>query len=125
LALSLGLGGSLVLAVTLSLASGRFVAGDRSPGRRLGTIDNRGSHFYLTMYWADELAAQTDDTTLAAVFAPLAASLAASEEQIVAELLAIQGHPVNLGGYYHPDPALIAAVMRPSPTLNTALATLS
>jgi isocitrate dehydrogenase len=90
----------------------------------LGGLDNRGSHIYLALYWAQELAAQTDDTDLAALFAPLASALEAAEDTVVAELLAVQGKPVELGGYYHPDPALAAAAMRPSPSFNAALDTL-
>ncbi len=107
-----------VLAKTLDAATGTFLENDRSPGRKLGTIDNRGSHFYLALYWAQELAAQTDDAELAAAFAPVAAALADAEEQIVSELVAVQGEPVEIGGYYHPDVELVARVMRPSATLN-------
>ena len=107
-----------VLADTLDAATGTFLENDKSPGRALGTIDNRGSHFYLALYWAQELAAQTTDTELAALFAPVAESLAANEQAIVAELLAVQGSPVDIGGYYHPDEKLVEAVMRPSHTLN-------
>jgi isocitrate dehydrogenase len=91
----------------------------------VGTIDNRGSHFYLGLYWAQELAKQTDDPALAATFASLAAVLGAGEEQIVAELIAVQGKPVDIGGYYHPNVQLVEAAMRPSVTLNTALASLA
>ena len=107
-----------VLAETLDAATGTFLENDKSPGRALGTIDNRGSHFYLALYWAQELAAQKADLELAAAFAPVAEALAANEQQIVAELLAVQGSPVDIGGYYHPDPKLVEAVMRPSKTLN-------
>jgi isocitrate dehydrogenase len=107
-----------VLAVTLDAATGTFLENDKSPGRALGTIDNRGSHFYLALYWAQELAGQTEDAELAAAFAPVAAELGAKEADIVAELLAVQGKAVDLGGYYHPDEALVAQVMRPSATLN-------
>jgi isocitrate dehydrogenase len=113
-----------VLADALDRATATFLDEDRSPGRRLGTIDNRGSHFYLALYWAQELAAQTEDAELAAAFAPLAESLAANEETIVAELLAVQGSPVDVGGYYLPDADKASAVMRPSTTFNTALAAL-
>ncbi len=116
--------GAQVLADTLDRATGTFLDRDKSPTRRVGGIDNRGSHFYLALYWAEELAAQTDDTDLAAVFAPLAASLAAGETQIVAELDAVQGSPADIGGYYRPDDAKADAVMRPSATLNAALAAL-
>src|SRR5487761_1092526 len=97
---------------------------DKSPARSVPGIDNRGSHFYLALYWAQELARQSDDPELAAAFAPLAAKLAADEETIVAELLSVQGAPVDIGGYYRPDDAKTEAVMRPSTTFNKALATL-
>ena len=113
-----------VLADTLDRATGTFLDENKSPARRVGQIDNRGSHFYLALYWAQELATQTDDADLAASFAGLAKILAENEEQIAGELLAVQGSPVDLGGYYRPDPARTAAVMRPSPTFNEALAAL-
>ena len=114
-----------ILADTLDRATGTFLENDKSPGRALGTIDNRGSHFYLALYWAQELAAQTEDAELAAAFAPVAEKLAANEETIVSELLAVQGKPVEIGGYYHPDPEKVAAVMRPSATLNAIFDELS
>lgn len=110
-----------ILADTLDAATGTFLEEDRSPGRSLGTIDNRGSHFYLGLYWAQELARQTADAQLAAAFAPIAEKLAAAEQQIVAELNGVQGHPVDIGGYYHPDAAKVSAVMRPSETLNAVI----
>ncbi|HEY3562060.1 MAG TPA: NADP-dependent isocitrate dehydrogenase [Kribbella sp.] len=113
-----------ILADTLDRATATFLNEDKSPTRRVGGIDNRGSHFYLSLYWAQELAKQTDDADLAKAFAPLAETLAANEQTIVDELLAVQGSPADLGGYYHPDPAKAAAVMRPSKTWNEALATL-
>ncbi|WP_144629029.1 NADP-dependent isocitrate dehydrogenase [Arthrobacter woluwensis] len=113
-----GTPGAKVLADTLDRATGTFLLENKSPGRKLGTIDNRGSHFYLALYWAQELAAQKDDAALAEAFAPLAEALAAQEETIVSELLAVQGHPVELGGYYRPDEAKATAAMRPSATLN-------
>ncbi|MEV4260510.1 NADP-dependent isocitrate dehydrogenase [Kribbella sp. NPDC049584] len=113
-----------VLADTLDRATATFLNEDKSPTRRVGGIDNRGSHFYLSLYWAQELAKQTDDAALAKAFAPLAESLSANEQTIVGELLAVQGNPVDLGGYYQPDPAKAAAVMRPSKTWNDALASL-
>jgi isocitrate dehydrogenase len=113
-----------ILADTLDRATGTFLNRDKSPTRRLGGIDNRGSHFYLALYWAQELAAQRDDGPLAEDFAQLARSLAEREDVIVAELLAVQGAPVDIGGYYRPDEAKATAVMRPSPTFNEALATL-
>lgn len=110
-----------VLADTLDAATGTFLEEDRSPGRALGTIDNRGSHFYLGLYWAQELARQTADADLAAAFAPVAETLAAQEQAIVAELNAVQGRPVDIGGYYHPDTAKVVAAMRPSATLNAVI----
>jgi isocitrate dehydrogenase len=113
-----------VLADTLDRATGTFLNEDRSPGRKLGTTDNRGSHFYLALYWAEELAKQTDDTALAAAFAPLAKTLRENESVIAEELIAVQGKPADIGGYYAPDPEKTAAVMRPSKTFNEALAAL-
>lgn len=113
-----------ILGETLDRATETFLNEDRSPGRRLGTIDNRGSHFYLGLYWAEELAKQTDDADLAAAFGALASTLRDNEQKIVDELLAVQGHPADIGGYYEPDDALAEKVMRPSATLNEALATL-
>lgn len=110
-----------VLADTLDAATGTFLEEDKSPGRALGTIDNRGSHFYLALYWAQELAKQTQDAELAAAFAPVAESLAAHEDEIVAELIAVQGSPAEIGGYYRPDSELVTAVMRPSSTLNNII----
>ena len=110
-----------VLAQTLDAATGTFLENDKSPGRALGTIDNRGSHFYLALYWAEELAKQTTDADLAAVFAPVAEKLAADEDTIVAELNAVQGHHAEIGGYYRPDTALVEKVMRPSATLNAVV----
>ncbi|MFB7513538.1 NADP-dependent isocitrate dehydrogenase [Streptomyces sp. NPDC056144] len=114
-----------VLADTLDRATGTFLNEDKSPTRRLGGIDNRGSHFYLGLYWAQELAAQTEDAALAKAFAPLAETLSANEQKIVDELNAVQGSPAEIGGYYQPDPAKAAAVMRPSATLNEAIASLA
>ncbi|OCG74378.1 NADP-dependent isocitrate dehydrogenase [Microbacterium sediminis] len=110
-----------VLADTLDAATGTFLEQDRSPGRKLGTIDNRGSHFYLALYWAQELAKQTADAELAAAFAPLAEKLAAEEQTIVDELIAVQGKPADIGGYYRPDAEKTSAVMRPSATFNAAI----
>jgi isocitrate dehydrogenase len=121
LARSSGNARAAILADTLDRATGTFLNEDRSPSRALGGIDNRGSHFYLALYWAQELAAQTADTDLAEAFAPLAKTLAEAEHTIIAELAAVQGAPVDLGGYYRPDPLRAAAVMRPSPTFNAAL----
>ncbi|MEV0170538.1 NADP-dependent isocitrate dehydrogenase [Streptomyces sp. NPDC050803] len=114
-----------VLADALDRATATFLNEDKSPTRRVGGIDNRGSHFYLSLYWAQELAQQTEDAGLAKAFAPLAETLAAGEQKIVEELLAVQGQPADIGGYYQPDPAKAAAVMRPSATWNEALASLS
>ncbi|WP_335975530.1 MULTISPECIES: NADP-dependent isocitrate dehydrogenase [Streptomycetaceae] len=113
-----------ILADTLDRATGTFLNEDKSPSRRVGGIDNRGSHFYLALYWAQELAAQSDDTQLAEAFAPLAKTLAEQEEAIVAELIAVQGSPADIGGYYQPDPAKATAVMRPSAIFNAAVASL-
>jgi isocitrate dehydrogenase len=97
----------------------------RSPSRKVGELDNRGSHFYLALYWAQELAGQTDDAELAARFAPLAQRLSDDEAAIVAELDGAQGSPVDVGGYFRPDPDRAAAAMRPSATLNEALAAIA
>lgn len=111
-----------VLADTLDAATAKFLEENKSPGRKLGTLDNRGSHFYLALYWAQALATQNDDAELKKVFAPVAAELAANEEKIVTELNAVQGHPVDLGGYYRPDDTKAAAALRPSATLNRIIA---
>ena len=111
-----------LLADTLDRATGAVLEENRSPSRRAGELDNRGSHFYLALYWARELAGQSDDQKLATRFAPLAERLAASEQTIVEELAAVQGSPVEIGGYYRPDPERVAAAMRPSATLHEALA---
>ncbi|MCB0929404.1 MAG: NADP-dependent isocitrate dehydrogenase [Mycolicibacterium insubricum] len=111
-----------VLAQTLDAATGRLLDNDKSPSRKTGELDNRGSQFYLATYWAQELAAQTEDAELAAQFAPLAAALAENEDAIVKELAAVQGKPVDIGGYYKSDPAKTEAVMRPSKTFNRLLA---
>ena len=113
-----------LLGETLDRATGRVLEEGRSPSRRVGEIDNRGSHFYLALYWAQELASQTDDAAFAQRFAPLARQLADAEEQIVTELAEVQGAPVDVGGYYRPDPDRVAAAMRPSLTFNETLATL-
>ncbi len=113
-----------ILADTLDRATATYLNENKSPARRVGQIDNRGSHFYLALFWAEELAAQTEDPELAAAFAEFATALRANEATIAAELLAVQRSTVDLGGYYHPDPAKADAVMRPSPTLNEALSLL-
>jgi isocitrate dehydrogenase len=97
---------------------------NRSPRRRAGELDNRGSHFYLAQYWARELADQSDDRDLSERFRALAERLEADEETIVGELAAVQGSPVDIGGYYHPDPEKVAAAMRPSTTFTEALESL-
>jgi len=112
------------LADTLDTANGKFLENDKSPGRKLGTIDNRGSHFYLALYWADALATQSADAELKRLFIPVFGELAAAEETIVKELLAVQGKPADIGGYYQPDEAKASAAMRPSATLNQILATI-
>jgi isocitrate dehydrogenase len=113
-----------VLADALDRATATFLDQDKSPTRRVGGIDNRGSHFYLSLYWAQELATQTGDAQLAEAFAGLAKTLAAREQTIVDELLAVQGSPADIGGYYQPDPAKTLAVMRPSAAFNEALTVL-
>ncbi|MBB2149282.1 NADP-dependent isocitrate dehydrogenase [Pedobacter gandavensis] len=115
---------ALVLAETLDAATETFLANDKSPARKVGQIDNRGSHFYLALYWAQELAKQTKDADLQAKFAPLAKALTENEAKISAELIAAQGKPQNIGGYYHPNDELANKAMRPSETLNTILASL-
>ena len=114
-----------ILADTLDRATGTFLNENKSPGRKLGTIDNRGSHFYLALFWAEELAQQTEDADLAAAFAEVASTLRAQEQTIVDELLAVQGKPADIGGYYRPDPEKANVVMRPSATFNDVLATLA
>src|SRR5674476_298253 len=110
-----------VLAEALDTAIGQFLKFNRNPARRVGEIDNRGSHFYLALYWAQALAAQTKDAELQARFKPLAEALAKNEAKINGELIAAQGKPVGIGGYYLPDPAKASAAMRPSATLNLSL----
>ncbi len=107
-----------LLADTLDIAIGRFLENNKSPARKVGEIDNRGSHYYLALYWAEALAAQTKDAALAARFAPVAKALAENEAAINAELLAAQGRPVDMGGYYQPDREKVTRAMRPSATLN-------
>jgi len=114
----------LMLAETLDEANGKILEFNRSPARRVGEIDNRGSHFYLALYWAQALAARDNSSALAARFKPLAETLSANEVKIAAELIAAQGKPVDMGGYYLPDPAKVSAAMRPSATLNAAIAAL-
>jgi isocitrate dehydrogenase len=113
-----------VLAKTLDQANGQFLDSNKSPSRKVGELDNRGSHYYLALYWAQALATQDDDAELQAQFAALAASLLENEATIVGELNDVQGQPVDIKGYYHPDLALVGKAMRPSATFNAALATL-
>ena len=113
-----------ILAETLDEANGKFLENDKSPARKVGAgIDNRGSHFYLCLYWAQALAAQSKDTELKKIFTPIAEKLTASEKQIVQEMIAVQGSPADIGGYYQPDDAKASAALRPSKTLNDILAT--
>ncbi|MCP4473083.1 MAG: NADP-dependent isocitrate dehydrogenase, partial [Gammaproteobacteria bacterium] len=110
-----------ILAKTLDQATGQLLDNNKSPSRRTGELDNRGSHFYLALYWAQTLAEQTDDKELQSQFMPLAKSLAESEQQILEELGTVQGGSVDLAGYYHADMEKMRAAMRPSPTLNAVL----
>jgi len=114
-----------VLAETLDTATGMLLDNNKGPSTKTGELDNRGSHFYLALYWAQALAAQSEDKELQAHFAPLAKTLAANEQKIVGEFKAVQGQPADIGGYYMPDPKKTAAVMRPSATFNAALAAAS
>ncbi|MGC6494578.1 MAG: NADP-dependent isocitrate dehydrogenase [Myxococcota bacterium] len=114
--------GARVLGAALDEATTRYLLTNKSPSRKVNELDNRGSHFYLAMYWAEALATQSDDPALAARFAPVAAALSAQEETIVAELNGAQGVPMDVGGYYMPDEALAAEAMRPSATLNGVIA---
>jgi isocitrate dehydrogenase len=113
---------AVTMAEALDTANGRFLESDKSPSRALGGIDNRGSHFYLAMYWARALADQTKNKDLSARFGKIAAELERNEQTIVAELIGVQGKPVDIGGYYHPSPELTARSMRPSATFNAILA---
>lgn len=114
-----------VLAQTLDTATGKLLDNGKSPSPKTGQLDNRGSHFYLTLYWAQALAEQSEDAELAAKFKPLADALAANEQKIVEELSEVQGNPADIGGYYLPEASKLDAVMRPSPTFNAALASLA
>ena len=113
-----------VLGDALDIATGRLLETGKSPARRLGSIDNRGSHFYIALYWAEALAAQTEDAEVAARFAPFAVALSEHEVTIAAELLAVQGDAADIGGYYKPDADKASSIMRPSTTFNSLLATL-
>ena len=115
---------AMVLAETLDKANGKFLEENKSPGRKLGTLDNRGSHFYLTLYWAQALASQDEDAELKRIFTPVAVEFATNEQNIVAELAAVQGKPTDIGGYYRPDDAKASAVMRPSATFNRILSSI-
>ena len=109
------------MAKTLDAATGKFLDNNKSPSSKVGELDNRGSHFYLTMYWAEALAAQSDDAALAEQFKPLFATLKANESTIVNELNAVQGKAVDMGGYYKPDFEKTSKAMRPSATFNNVL----
>ena len=113
---------AIILAETLDDATEKFLANDKSPARKVGQIDNRGSHFYLAMYWAEALGAQNNDAELKTIFAPIASAFLANETKINAELMASQGKPQNIGGYYQPNPELTSKAMRPSETFNSILA---
>ena len=116
---------AIVLAEALDVATEKFLANDKSPSRKVGGIDNRGSHFYLAMYWAEALAAQDKDADLKAIFSPIATEFTANEAQINSELIGAQGKPQTIGGYYQPNPELTSKAMRPSTTFNTILAKLA
>jgi isocitrate dehydrogenase len=111
-----------LLGQALDRATGRVLGEHHLPSRKVGELDNRGSHFFLALYWTQELAQQSEDRDLAERFAPLAQRLAADEEKIVSELAEVQGSPVDIGGYYRPDSERVGAAMRPSDTLNQTLA---
>ncbi|MFT5048047.1 MAG: isocitrate dehydrogenase [Porticoccaceae bacterium] len=110
-----------ILATTLDAATGRLLDNNKSPSRKVGQLDNRGSHFYLCMYWADELVKQSDDAELSKHFKPLLKQLSEQEAVIVEELASVQGKPVDIGGYYFADPELCKKIMRPSETFNAIL----
>ncbi len=110
-----------ILADTLDQANAKFLESNKSPARKVGEIDNRGSHFYLALYWAQALAAQTVDKRIAEKFAKIAKDLSDNEKKIDGELLAAQGKPEDVGGYYHPDDAKAYKAMRPSATLNSII----
>jgi isocitrate dehydrogenase len=113
-----------VLGTTLDAGTTQYLLQDKSPGRKAHELDNRGSHFYLAMFWAQALSVQTDDPALAARFAPIAEALTAAENKIVGELAEVEGRPIDVGGYYQPDDAKASAAMRPSPTFNEIIARL-
>jgi isocitrate dehydrogenase len=116
--------GAKIMGEALDRATGLLLQNAKSPSRKVHELDNRGSQFYLALYWAKALSEQKDDPELAARFAPLAKRLAEKEAVIVAELDAVQGEPADIGGYYRPDPELAARAMRPSATFNAALASM-
>jgi len=111
-----------ILSKTLDKAIGRVLENSKSPSRKTGELDNRGSHFYLGMYWAQELATQTDDVSLSSKFTEIAKSFTDNEYNVVSELSAVQGRPANNDGYYHANSETVKQIMRPSKTLNTMLA---
>jgi isocitrate dehydrogenase len=113
-----------VLASTLNTANSTFLNNDKSPSRQVGELDTRGSHFYLSLYWAQALAKQDSDSDLKAIFSPIAQQLSDNEETIVNELNSAQGKAVDIGGYFHPNKALVSDVMRPSQCFNSIIATL-
>ena len=110
-----------LVAETLDQAIGQYLENSRSPSRRVNELDTRGSHFYLALYWAEALAKQTQDTELQSRFAEVAKQMAANEDDILQEMIDAQGHPVDIGGYFHPSQAMSAAAMRPSATLNAII----
>jgi isocitrate dehydrogenase len=112
---------TLALATALDRANGLILENNKGPQRKVGELDNRGSHFYLAMYWARAIADQNSDAGLRDVFAPIARALETNESRIVGELIGVQGKPVDIGGYYQPDPALTARAMRPSATFNAII----
>ena len=112
---------ALVLSDTLDQATEKFLANDKSPARKIGQLDNRGSHFYIALYWSQALAAQDKNADLKAYFIPIATELTENEAKIDAELIAAQGKPQEIGGYYQPNEGLLNAAMRPSATLNTII----
>jgi isocitrate dehydrogenase len=115
---------AIVLSETLDVACDKFLKNDKSPARKVGQIDNRGSHFYLAMYWAEALANQSKDSELKSKFSPIAAELIANESKINSELIGAQGKSQNIGGYYQPNPTLTSQAMRPSATFNSILNTI-
>jgi len=125
LGLKTGNNAAKILARTLDAATGKLLDNNKNPSPKTGQLDNRGSQFYLALYWAQALAEQSEDAALQARFAPLAKALAEGEKTIIAELAAVQGKPVDIGGYYMADAQKVQAVMRPSPTFNAALAAAS